>query len=103
MQAAAAEAGRDATDILLSSSGQIIAAETEAEFDEMMEQRAAASEVSRDELEAYFEARRTPRGTYEQVREELQRMKELGVQRFYLQSIFAGGDLDSLMEGLEIG
>ena len=58
--------------------------------------------MTRVELEDYFEKRQTPRGTYEQVREELDRMASLGVTRFYFQGIFAPGDMGTLLDGLGI-
>lgn len=99
---AAAEAGRDPDTIRLSSSGQVLAAATDAEFEDLMEQRAADAGVSRAELEAHFDRRKTPRGTYEQVRAQLDGLAAVGVSRFYFQGIFAGGETKSLLEGLEI-
>lgn len=100
---AAHEAGRDPDEILVSSAGQIVAAATEQDFEETMNQRAADSGVTREELDAYFERRQTPRGTYEQVRAQLDGFADLGVGRFYVQSIFAPGDLAELLDGLDIG
>ena len=101
-RAAASAAGRDPGDIRLSSSGQVVAAATEAEFEALMAERAEAAQMTRDELEAYFEARQTPRGTFEQVRAQLDGLEEHGVTRFYFQGIFAPGDMDQLFDGLEI-
>jgi alkanesulfonate monooxygenase SsuD/methylene tetrahydromethanopterin reductase-like flavin-dependent oxidoreductase (luciferase family) len=99
---AAADAGRDPDTIRLSSSGQVLAAATEAEFEDLMDARAADAGMSREELEAHFDRRKTPRGTFEQVREQLDGLGAVGVERFYFQGIFAGGDTKALLEGLEI-
>ena len=99
---AAIDAGRDPSTLRLSSSGQVVAAATRADFDEIMDERAAEAQMSRDELDAYFEARQTPRGTYDDVREQLDGFADLGVSRFYFQGIFAPGDMADLLDGLGI-
>lgn len=99
---AAVEAGRDPDEIRLSSSGQVVAAATEAEFDEMMNSNAAEAGVSREELEGHYEKRQTPRGTYEQVNEQLAAFSDLGVSRFYFQGIFAPIDTGKLLDGLGV-
>ena len=99
---AAVDAGRDPDAIRLSSSGQVIAAETVDEFEELMAIRAREAGLTRDELEAYFEKRQTPRGTFEQVREQLDGMEDVGVSRFYFQGIFAPGDMGTLLDGLGV-
>ncbi len=99
---AAIDAGRDPDSIRLSSSGQVLAAATEADFDDLMEERAAEAGISRQELEAHFERRQTPRGTFEQVRAQLDGLGTVGVERFYFQGVFAGGETRALLEGLEI-
>lgn len=102
MRDAANAAGRDPDTIMLSSAGQVIATETTREFEELMDERAAESGMSREELEDYFNKRKTPRGTYEQVRATLDEFASHGITRFYFQAIFAPGDLDALMKGLEL-
>lgn len=101
-RAAAVEAGRDPDAIRLSSSGQVVAAATLADFEDTMNERATEAGLTRDELDAYFERRQTPRGTFEEVREQLAGMAELGVTRFYFQGIFAPGDTEALLDGLGI-
>lgn len=101
-RAAAIDAGRDPDDIRLSSSGQVVAAETEAEFEDLMQDRAQAASMTRDELEAYFDARQTPRGTFDQVRSQLDGLTEIGITRFYFQVVFAPGDMHQLFDGLGI-
>ncbi len=99
---AAVESGRDPDEILLSSSGQVIAAATETEFEDLMNTEAAESNITREELDAHFKKRRTPRGTYEQVNEQLAELEQLGVSRFYFQGIFVPGDTGKLLDGLGV-
>lgn len=99
---AAVEAGRDPDEIRLSSSGQVIAAETAADFDELMNANAAEAGISREELERHYEKRQTPRGTYEQVNEQLAGFATLGVSRFYFQGIFTSTDTGKLLDGLGV-
>jgi alkanesulfonate monooxygenase SsuD/methylene tetrahydromethanopterin reductase-like flavin-dependent oxidoreductase (luciferase family) len=100
---AAVDAGRDPDVIRLSSSGQVLATESEAEFDEVMAERAAEAGLTREELDAHYEKRHTPRGTYEQVTETLNTFAALGIERFYFQGIFTPSDMGQLLDGLEIG
>lgn len=99
---AAVEAGRDPDEILLSSSGQIVARETEAEFEEAMNEQATEDGISRDELDAHYKKRQTPRGTYEQVAETLDGLASHGVQRFYFQGVFSTIDTGKLLDGLGV-
>jgi alkanesulfonate monooxygenase SsuD/methylene tetrahydromethanopterin reductase-like flavin-dependent oxidoreductase (luciferase family) len=101
-RAAAVDAGRDPDTIRLSSSGQVLAAGTEREFEDLMRSRAAEAGITREELEAFFDHRQTPRGTYEQVRSQLDHFASVGVERFYFQGVFAGGDTATLLDGLGI-
>jgi alkanesulfonate monooxygenase SsuD/methylene tetrahydromethanopterin reductase-like flavin-dependent oxidoreductase (luciferase family) len=82
---AAAEAGRDPDAILLSSAGQVQTAPTEAAYRELLGELAADAGVTAEELEAGYEMRGTPRGTYEQVAEMMAGYASLGIERFYLQ------------------
>jgi alkanesulfonate monooxygenase SsuD/methylene tetrahydromethanopterin reductase-like flavin-dependent oxidoreductase (luciferase family) len=101
-RAAAIDAGRDPNDILVSSSGQIVAAETEAEFEDLMNSNASEAGISREELEGHYEKRQTPRGTYEQVRETLESFSDLGIERFYVQGVFTQPDMGKLFDGLGV-
>ena len=98
----AVEAGRDPDAIRLSSSGQVIAAATESEFENQMEKDAAEAGISREELDAHYDKRQTPRGTYEQVNEQLAGFEKLGVSRFYFQGVFTPTDTGKLLDGLGI-
>jgi alkanesulfonate monooxygenase SsuD/methylene tetrahydromethanopterin reductase-like flavin-dependent oxidoreductase (luciferase family) len=98
----AAETGRDAAEIRLSSSGQVFATETEAEFEAIMGEKAADAGISREELDAHYDKRQTPRGTYEQVMETLESFASFGIERFYFQGIFTPSDAGQLLDGLNI-
>ncbi|GMQ92828.1 MAG: LLM class F420-dependent oxidoreductase [Acidimicrobiia bacterium] len=99
-RAAATDAGRDPDSIRLSSAGQVVAAASEKELDEMLDENASEAGFSREELEAHYERRKTPRGTYEQVREQLDGYEQLGISRFYFQSTFTPTDTGKLLDGL---
>ncbi|GMQ98622.1 MAG: LLM class F420-dependent oxidoreductase [Acidimicrobiia bacterium] len=101
-RSAALKAGRNPDDILLSSSGQVVARETEAELEDEMNKQAADGGISRDELDAHYEKRQTPRGTYEQVAEALDDLAGHGVQRFYFQGVFSDIDTGRLLDGLGV-
>jgi alkanesulfonate monooxygenase SsuD/methylene tetrahydromethanopterin reductase-like flavin-dependent oxidoreductase (luciferase family) len=98
----AVEAGRDPDTIRISSSGQVVAAATEGEFEDLMNAEAAESKITRKELDAHFEKRQTPRGTYDQVNEQLAELEQLGVSRFYFQGIFIPTDTGKLLDGLGV-
>jgi alkanesulfonate monooxygenase len=99
---AATDAGRDPAEILLSSSGQVVAADTEADFEDLMESNAAAAGISREELDGHYDKRQTPRGTYAQVRETLSGFSDLGIERFYVQGVFNQPDMGRLFDGLGV-
>ena len=99
---AAIDTGRDPDAILLSSSGQVVAAETETEFEDLMNSNASEAGISREELDGHYEKRQTPRGTYEQVRETLEGFSDLGIERFYFQGVFGQPDMGKLFDGLGV-
>jgi alkanesulfonate monooxygenase SsuD/methylene tetrahydromethanopterin reductase-like flavin-dependent oxidoreductase (luciferase family) len=102
-KAAAATAGRDPDVILFSSAGAVLTAPTEAEYREKSAEAAASSGVTPEELEAHFNSRSTPRGSYEQVAETLAMMAAHGVTRFYLQrgAEFDEAEEENLLEYLK--
>jgi alkanesulfonate monooxygenase SsuD/methylene tetrahydromethanopterin reductase-like flavin-dependent oxidoreductase (luciferase family) len=99
---AAIAAGRDPETILISSAGQVIAAETEREFDEYLNEVAQERGMSREDLNAYFAARRPPQGTFEQVRQILDEYADMGMQRFYFQGLYSSSDTGALLDGLGV-
>ncbi len=101
-RAAATAAGRDPDVIRLSSSGQVHATASEQEFEDLMHERAAEMGISREDIEDFFEQRQTPRGTYEQVRSQLDDLADAGVERFYFQGLFGRDVTSELLDGLEI-
>jgi alkanesulfonate monooxygenase SsuD/methylene tetrahydromethanopterin reductase-like flavin-dependent oxidoreductase (luciferase family) len=101
-RSAAREAGRDPDAIRLSSSGQVAAGETVTDFEELMNQAAADASMSREELDAHYDKRRTPRGTYEQVNAQLEEFAKLGLTRFYFQEGFIHTDMGRLLDGLGV-
>lgn len=87
----AEEAGRDPDAILLSSSGAVLTAPSEAEYRDRFALEAAEAGLEPEELEAHFAFRNTPRGSHEQVAEQIGMLAGLGIERFYLQR---GADFD---------
>jgi alkanesulfonate monooxygenase SsuD/methylene tetrahydromethanopterin reductase-like flavin-dependent oxidoreductase (luciferase family) len=90
----ASAAGRSPNDMMISTSGAVLAAETRADFDKLFAAEAAEAGISTEELETHYAKRNTPRGTYEQVRQQLSDFADLGVTRFYLQT--GNNDLDAV-------
>ncbi len=82
---AAEEAGRDPDTLLVSSAGAVLAAETRAGYEARLAREAAASGTTIDELEAHMRVRNTPRGTFDEVAEQLDALAAAGMRRFYLQ------------------
>lgn len=99
---AARSVGRDPDTIRLSSSGQVVAASTRHEFEVLMDANAAEAGLTREQLDAHYEKRQTPRGTYDQVNELLNGFSDLGISRFYFQGIFTSSDTGKLLDGLGI-
>jgi hypothetical protein len=79
-----------------------VAAETEADFEDLMNSNASEAGISREEQNSHYEKRQTPRGTYEQVSETLGSFSELGIQRFYVQGVFTQPDMGKLFDGLGV-
>ena len=82
---AAVAAGRDPDAILLSSSGLVLAAPTEAEYRAKLADAAERLGHTPEQLDERFRTRNTPVGTYDEVRAILSDMADAGVTRFYLQ------------------
>ncbi len=99
---AALAAGRDPDEILLSSSGAVLTAPTENEYRERFIAAARDAGIEVEELEVHFQFRNTPRGSYEQVAEQLSILESQGVRRFYLQrwATFDRDEEEALIEYL---
>jgi alkanesulfonate monooxygenase SsuD/methylene tetrahydromethanopterin reductase-like flavin-dependent oxidoreductase (luciferase family) len=93
-RAAAIAAGRDPEALLISSSGQIVADETEQGYRDKLTAIAAATDTDPEELEAEAAKRNAPRGTWQQVRKIISGMEESGLSRFYFQGVFDPEDIE---------
>ncbi|MCP4964307.1 MAG: LLM class flavin-dependent oxidoreductase [bacterium] len=91
---AAASVGRNPAKLLISSSGQIVAADTEAEYHDMLVEIASEQGTTAERIEEEAAKRNAPRGTWEQVRSILAGMEESGMTRFYFQGEFEPADLE---------
>lgn len=91
---AATGAGRDPNALLISSSGQIVAADTEAEYYDMIKAIAVEHDMDAEKIEEEAAKRNAPRGTWQQVREILSGMEQAGMTRFYFQSRFDPEDIE---------
>ncbi len=86
---AAEDAGRDPDALLLSSAGIVLGAATREQVDEALDERAREVGMTREQLDDYHAHRRTPIGTYDELREQFATMEAAGISRFYFQT---GGD-----------
>ncbi len=91
---AAAAADRDPAALLISSSGQVVAANTEPEYRDRLAEIAATVGTDPEELEKEAAKRNAPRGTWDQVREILGGMEAGGMSRFYFQGVFDPEDIE---------
>jgi len=85
MQEAATAAGRDPATIRVSVMGPAVVAETDAEYQRLLADRAAKRGISVPEYVQLLEERNVPRGTAGQAREILAGLEDLGVDRYYIQ------------------
>ncbi|MGI9647462.1 MAG: LLM class flavin-dependent oxidoreductase [Acidimicrobiia bacterium] len=98
---AAVAAGRDPEGLLISSSGQVLVGHDRDDYERRFQERAESVGATAEELEEHFRPRNTPRGSAEEVRAILAGMEEVGVKRFYVQSLF-GPEIPSIEETLEL-
>ncbi|MDJ0664793.1 MAG: LLM class flavin-dependent oxidoreductase [Acidimicrobiia bacterium] len=91
---AAAAAGRDPNALLISSSGQMVAADTEQEYRDKISELAREREVDPERYEEEAAKRNAPRGTWDQIRTILAGMQAVGLSRFYFQGEFDPGDVE---------
>ncbi len=83
---AAAEAGRDPDALLISSSGVLIAGDTDEEYRGRLERFAQLMGSPLEEVKEGLEHRNSPRGTWAEVREILGGMERAGMERFWIQA-----------------
>ncbi len=93
-RAAALAAGRDPSALLISSSGQIAAADTEPEYHDMLVTIAQEHDTTAEKIEEEAAKRNAPRGTWQQVRKILDGMQDAGMTRFYFQGRFDPTDIE---------
>lgn len=98
---AAFKAGRNPDRLLISSSGAVLVGHDEADYRARLAALADGVGATVDELEDHFAPRNTPRGTAEQVREQLASMESVGVERFYVQALY-GPDIPAIEETLAL-
>lgn len=89
MRASALAAGRHPDEIMISSAGAVFVASDRATYEKRFAAVAEWMGQTVEQLEEYFQHRRTPRGDVDEVRQQLEEMAELGMQRFYVQSFGA--------------
>ena len=92
---AAADAGRDPDALMISSSGVLVAGDTEADYRTRLEQFAARTDSPVEKVEEDLEHRNSPRGTWDQVSQTLSGMERAGMERFWIQSF---GDEPEVVE-----
>jgi alkanesulfonate monooxygenase SsuD/methylene tetrahydromethanopterin reductase-like flavin-dependent oxidoreductase (luciferase family) len=91
---AAGDVGRDPEALMISSSGQLVAADSDAEYRDMLTAIAGKSGIDPEEIEREAKKRNAPRGTWDQVREILGGMEAKGMSRFYFQGKFDAADIE---------
>ncbi|MEN8040885.1 MAG: LLM class flavin-dependent oxidoreductase [Actinomycetota bacterium] len=94
MSEAAAAAGRDPGDILISLAGPGFVYENEDEHRAALTERGAKKDMTPDEYAAFLDERNVPHGPPEQAGEAIARMAELGVGRYYVQEFSTLEDVD---------
>ena len=94
-RAAAAEAGRDPDDILVSFAGPAMFFETQAEHDAEMNDRAARRGITTEDYVALLSDRSIPHGTFEDGAAAMDEYASWGVGRYYVQEYAALDDVDT--------
>lgn len=92
---AAADAGRDPDSILISIVSQAYVGADEAEYSSVIERSAAARNVGRDEFEERIKARNILHGTPDHVARQVATLRDLGVERLYVQVLDPLDEVDS--------
>jgi alkanesulfonate monooxygenase SsuD/methylene tetrahydromethanopterin reductase-like flavin-dependent oxidoreductase (luciferase family) len=89
---AAIDAGRDPDALLISSSGVLVAGDTDQEYRARLEQFAAMVGGTMEDVEEGLRKRNSPRGTWDEVRATLAGLERAGMQRFWIQAPGASHD-----------
>lgn len=96
---AAAEAGRDPDALVVSSSGVMIAGDTDSQYRARLERFAARLGAEPDAVADGLAERRAPHGTWDAVRDTLAALERAGMQKFWVQAF--GDEPDDLDRALE--
>ena len=94
---AAHAAGRDPANLKITTSAVVIGGVTQADYEDRFGEFADEMGMDAAELRSQWEAIGVPGGTYDQVREALDRVAGLGAERLYVQHR-TKGDLSEIME-----
>ncbi len=94
MRAAAQSAGRNPDEILISMAGPGFVYKDEATHREELTARGAKRDLSPDEYAAFLDERNVPHGTPERAFEAIERMAEIGVDRYYVQEMTSLEEVD---------
>jgi len=94
MRAAAEAAGRNPDEILISMAGPGFVYEDEATHREELTQRGAKRDLTADEYAEFLDERNVPHGTPERAFEAIERMAEIGVDRYYVQEMTSLEEVD---------
>ncbi|MDX2467752.1 MAG: hypothetical protein QNL12_10590, partial [Acidimicrobiia bacterium] len=86
--------------LLISSSGQVVAADTHDEYLDMLAAVAKVHDTDVEKIEEETEKRNAPRGTWDQVRSILAGMEDAGMSRFYFQKRFDVDDIELALSKL---
>jgi alkanesulfonate monooxygenase SsuD/methylene tetrahydromethanopterin reductase-like flavin-dependent oxidoreductase (luciferase family) len=101
MRVAATRQGRPPDAVRVSSAGAVFCAADAKAYRAKLERAAAEAGTTVAELENHFGVRNTPRGPAAEVRVQLEEMRALDVERFYLQT-FDDFEVERETETLEL-
>ena len=95
MRASATSARRDPGTIKVSTMAWMVAAPDSASYRTLLEDTAAAHEMTGAEFEAQLERDNIPRGTPERLHEQAAALAAIGVDRIYIETLEPLGDIDT--------
>jgi len=94
MRTAATEAGRNPDDILISMAGPSFVYDNAADHHASLVERGAKKEQTAEEYGAFLDERNVPHGTGSEAHAAIQRMADIGVDRYYVQEFAPLEDVD---------
>ena len=80
----------------------MVGAETSQDVEHALNKRAEDAGISREELDEAFSHRKTPVGTYEELRQQFAEMESSGITRFYLQGGYEPEQTPVLIDALSL-